>query len=122
MTQGQYQQQRGEIIARPGEELTQLWTLITELTGVLPLPSPLFLFRSSTDETEQLALNQAVVKQLKERSENVKGQAAHAGAGFPLRRFNLDISDGQSSRSLGFSWGGLRVERELMCRGIPNGD
>lgn len=43
---------------------------------------------------EQLAANQAMVKQLKERSENVKGQAAHAGAGFPLRRFNLDISDG----------------------------
>jgi hypothetical protein len=35
------------------------------------------------------------VKQLKERAENVKGQAAHAGAGFPLRRFNLDISDGE---------------------------
>ena len=35
------------------------------------------------------------MKQLKERAENVKGQAAHAGAGFPLRRFNLDISDGE---------------------------
>ena len=63
-----------------------------------------------------------MVKQLKERSENVKGQAAHAGAGFPLRRFNLDITDGQSSLTLGFSWGRVRVERELMCRGIPDGD
>lgn len=29
------------------------------------------------------------------RSDNVKGQAAHVGTGFPLRRFNLDIADGE---------------------------
>lgn len=46
---------------------------------------------------DQLASNRALVTQLKGRSENVKGQAAHVGTGFPLRRFNLDISDGKSS-------------------------
>lgn len=30
-----------------------------------------------------------------DKAGNVKGQAVHAGAGFPLRRFNLDISDGE---------------------------
>ena len=45
--------------------------------------------------SEQLASNRALVTQLKGRGENVKGQAAHVGTGFPLRRFNLDISDGK---------------------------
>lgn len=44
---------------------------------------------------EQLAANRALVTQLKSRSDNVKGQATHVGAGFPLRRFNVDISDGE---------------------------
>ncbi|TXT13712.1 hypothetical protein VHUM_01079 [Vanrija humicola] len=56
------------------EELMKVWALVNELS-------------------EQLANNRALVQQLKSRTENVKGQAVHAGAGFPLRRFNLDISD-----------------------------
>jgi hypothetical protein len=28
-----------------------------------------------------------------------QGQAAHAGTGFPLRRFNVDISDGGCART-----------------------
>lgn len=44
---------------------------------------------------EQLANNRALVQQLKARTDNVKGQAVHVGAGFPLRRFNLDIGDGE---------------------------
>ncbi|KAK8844106.1 hypothetical protein IAR55_006900 [Kwoniella newhampshirensis] len=55
------------------DELSRLWSLVGELT-------------------EQLSNNRALVTQLKSRSENVKGQAAHVGTGFPLRRFNLDIS------------------------------
>ena len=49
---------------------------------------------------DQLASNRALVTQLKGRSENVKGQAAHVGTGFPLRRFNLDISDGKLAQPL----------------------
>ena len=45
--------------------------------------------------SDQLAANRALVTQLKGRGDNVKGQAAHVGTGFPLRRFNLDISDGK---------------------------
>ncbi|KAL1411154.1 hypothetical protein Q8F55_002104 [Vanrija albida] len=56
------------------EELMKVWALVNELS-------------------EQLANNRALVQQLKSRTENVKGQSVHAGAGFPLRRFNLDISD-----------------------------
>ncbi|WWC98023.1 hypothetical protein V866_004912 [Kwoniella sp. B9012] len=56
------------------DELSRLWGLVGELS-------------------DQLAQNRALVTQLKSRSENVKGQAAHVGTGFPLRRFNLDISN-----------------------------
>ncbi|WWC91165.1 uncharacterized protein L201_006106 [Kwoniella dendrophila CBS 6074] len=56
------------------DELSRLWGLVGELS-------------------EQLASNRALVTQLKSRSDNVKGQAAHVGTGFPLRRFNLDISN-----------------------------
>ncbi|CAK9779930.1 hypothetical protein CC85DRAFT_287600 [Cutaneotrichosporon oleaginosum] len=56
------------------EEMMKLWGLVNELS-------------------EQLANNRALVEQLKSRADNVKGQAVHVGAGFPLRRFNLDISD-----------------------------
>ncbi|WWC73054.1 uncharacterized protein I206_107019 [Kwoniella pini CBS 10737] len=56
------------------DELSRLWGLVGELS-------------------EQLANNRALVTQLKSRSDNVKGQAAHVGTGFPLRRFNLDISN-----------------------------
>ncbi|WWC63985.1 uncharacterized protein I303_106591 [Kwoniella dejecticola CBS 10117] len=56
------------------DELSRLWGLVGELS-------------------EQLANNRALVTQLKSRSDNVKGQAVHAGAGFPLRRFNLDITN-----------------------------
>lgn len=55
----------------------------------------LLLLQARADDTEQLANNRALVQQLKARTENVKGQAVHVGAGFPLRRFNLDISDGE---------------------------
>ncbi|BEI84307.1 hypothetical protein CcaverHIS002_0409110 [Cutaneotrichosporon cavernicola] len=56
------------------EEMMKLWGLVNELS-------------------EQLANNRALVEQLKSRADNVKGQATHVGAGFPLRRFNLDIAD-----------------------------
>ncbi|KAK4687245.1 hypothetical protein P7C73_g2879, partial [Tremellales sp. Uapishka_1] len=56
------------------EELMRIWGLVGELS-------------------EQLSSNRAIVAQLRGRGENVKGQAAHVGTGFPLRRFNLDISD-----------------------------
>ncbi|WVN87918.1 uncharacterized protein L203_103115 [Cryptococcus depauperatus CBS 7841] len=56
------------------EELLRLWSLVGELS-------------------EQLSNNRALVTQLQARAENVKGQAVHAGTGFPLRRFNLDISN-----------------------------
>ncbi|XAO25050.1 hypothetical protein I312_103859 [Cryptococcus bacillisporus CA1280] len=56
------------------EELVRLWSLVGELS-------------------EQLSNNRALVAQLKARAENVKGQAVHVGTGFPLRRFNLDISN-----------------------------
>ncbi|WVW79406.1 hypothetical protein I302_101375 [Kwoniella bestiolae CBS 10118] len=56
------------------DELSRLWGLVGELS-------------------DQLAHNRALVTQLKSRSDNVKGQAAHVGTGFPLRRFNLDISN-----------------------------
>ncbi|WVR09036.1 hypothetical protein IAU60_006096 [Kwoniella sp. DSM 27419] len=56
------------------DELSRLWGIVGELS-------------------DQLSNNRALVTQLKARSENVKGQAAHVGAGFPLRRFNLDISN-----------------------------
>lgn len=56
------------------EELLRLWSLVGELS-------------------EQLSNNRALVAQLKARAENVKGQAVHVGTGFPLRRFNLDISN-----------------------------
>ncbi|WRT69111.1 uncharacterized protein IL334_006095 [Kwoniella shivajii] len=56
------------------DELSRLWGLVGELS-------------------DQLSNNRALVTQLKSRSENVKGQAAHVGTGFPLRRFNLDISN-----------------------------
>ncbi|OWT38688.1 hypothetical protein J008_04008 [Cryptococcus neoformans] len=56
------------------EELLRLWSLVGELS-------------------EQLSNNRALVTQLKARAENVKGQAVHVGTGFPLRRFNLDISN-----------------------------
>ncbi|WVQ81282.1 hypothetical protein IAT38_003405 [Cryptococcus sp. DSM 104549] len=56
------------------DELMRLWGLVGELS-------------------EQLSNNRALVTQLKARSENVKGQAVHVGTGFPLRRFNLDITN-----------------------------
>ncbi|WWD21235.1 hypothetical protein CI109_105719 [Kwoniella shandongensis] len=56
------------------DELSRLWGLVGELS-------------------EQLSNNRALVTQLKSRSDNVKGQAAHVGTGFPLRRFNLDITN-----------------------------
>ncbi|OCF40954.1 hypothetical protein I317_05232 [Kwoniella heveanensis CBS 569] len=62
-------------------ELSRLWALIGDLS-------------------EQLANNRALIIQLKSRSENVKGQAAHVGTGFPLRRFNLDISNEQFQSEL----------------------
>ncbi|WVQ93188.1 hypothetical protein IAU59_000252 [Kwoniella sp. CBS 9459] len=62
-------------------ELSRLWALVGDLS-------------------EQLANNRALVIQLKSRSENVKGQAAHVGTGFPLRRFNLDISNEQFQSEL----------------------
>jgi hypothetical protein len=46
-------------------------------------------------KTAQLTANRAIIKDLKTRSDNVKGQAMHVGTGFPLRRFNLDIADGK---------------------------
>lgn len=45
--------------------------------------------------TEHLASNNKLLSQLKSQSEIVKGQATHTGVGFPLRRFNIDIDDGQ---------------------------
>ncbi|EIW67088.1 hypothetical protein TREMEDRAFT_64957 [Tremella mesenterica DSM 1558] len=57
------------------EDLTRIWALVGQLS-------------------EQLQTNRALVLQLKAKSENVKGQATHVGTGFPLRRFNLDISNG----------------------------
>lgn len=77
------------------EELTRIWGLVSELSGkfiAIPLGHlhPVPADRAS----EQLSHNRMVVAQLRARSDNVKGQAAHVGAGFPLRRFNLDISDG----------------------------
>ncbi|WVF65516.1 hypothetical protein IAT40_000244 [Kwoniella sp. CBS 6097] len=62
-------------------ELSRLWALVGDLS-------------------EQLANNRALVIQLKSRSDNVKGQAAHVGTGFPLRRFNLDISNEQFQSEL----------------------
>ncbi|ODN95820.1 hypothetical protein L198_04438 [Cryptococcus wingfieldii CBS 7118] len=55
------------------EELYRLWSLVGELS-------------------EQLSNNRALVTQLKARADNVQGQAVHVGTGFPLRRFNVDIS------------------------------
>ncbi|ODN74481.1 hypothetical protein L202_06865 [Cryptococcus amylolentus CBS 6039] len=55
------------------EELYRLWSLVGELS-------------------EQLSNNRALVTQLKARADNIQGQAVHAGTGFPLRRFNVDIS------------------------------
>ncbi|ORY28801.1 hypothetical protein BCR39DRAFT_559365 [Naematelia encephala] len=51
------------------------------------------LYSSVCDLSEQNEKNQAMIAELKARNDNIKGQAAHIGNGFPLRRFNLDISD-----------------------------
>ncbi|GFZ47096.1 hypothetical protein JCM24511_04838 [Saitozyma sp. JCM 24511] len=74
------------------DELGRIWALVGELS-------------------EQLNANRALVAQLKSRSDNVKGQAAHAGTGFPLRRFNLDISEDMRSFPFQKWW----VRTELMC-------
>ncbi|KAL7420990.1 hypothetical protein Q5752_003874 [Cryptotrichosporon argae] len=56
------------------DDLVKVWTLLGDLI-------------------EQNNNNRALIEQLKARADNAKGQAAHVGTGFPLRRFNLDISD-----------------------------
>ncbi|RXK38991.1 hypothetical protein M231_03721 [Tremella mesenterica] len=63
------------------EDLTRIWALVGQLS-------------------EQLQTNRALVLQLKAKSENVKGQATHVGTGFPLRRFNLDISNEEFTSEL----------------------
>lgn len=71
-------------------ELMKVWELVNELSGTFPPHIPKLT-------AEQLANNRALVTQLQSRADNVKGQAVHVGSGFPLRRFNLDISDGEPS-------------------------
>lgn len=44
---------------------------------------------------DQLSNNNQLLEQLRTQSTVVKGQAVHTGVGFPLRRFNVDISDGE---------------------------
>ncbi|GMK57116.1 hypothetical protein CspeluHIS016_0309560 [Cutaneotrichosporon spelunceum] len=77
------------------EEMMKLWGLISELS-------------------EQLANNRALVEQLKSRADNVKGQAAHVGAGFPLRRFNLDIADEEFQTELEAFASHLALENQTL--------
>ncbi|KAJ9118312.1 hypothetical protein QFC22_004223 [Naganishia vaughanmartiniae] len=49
---------------------------------------------------EQLTANRALTEALKAQAIDVKGQSVHSGVGFPLRRFNIDITDEQFSSEL----------------------
>jgi hypothetical protein len=78
-------------------DLATVWSLVNELSGrYLVIISPV-VFR--TDHTlrpsDQLNNNNQLLEQLRTQSTVVKGQAVHTGVGFPLRRFNVDISDGE---------------------------
>lgn len=78
----------------------------------------LALSSSNLTLTEQLTANRTLTEALKNQASNVKvslyahvgegdadsrmvflvqGQALHNGVGFPLRRFNIDITDGMCS-------------------------
>ena len=73
------------------EELGRIYNLVGELSGILRFTVGV----TKLTRTAQLTANRAIIKDLKTRSDNVKGQAMHVGTGFPLRRFNLDIADGK---------------------------
>ncbi|CED83482.1 hypothetical protein [Phaffia rhodozyma] len=55
------------------EPIAKLWALVTELS-------------------DQLTQNRAVTSALQEQIAEVKNQAVHANTGFPLRRFNTDLT------------------------------
>ncbi|KAJ9099927.1 hypothetical protein QFC21_003932 [Naganishia friedmannii] len=63
------------------QDVAHLWELVNQLS-------------------EQLTANRALTEALKAQATDVKGQAVHSGVGFPLRRFNIDITDEQFSSEL----------------------
>ena len=69
----------------PGTELDKLWSLLAELSS-------------------QLSHNRQQTEELHRRAEELKTQAVHTQTGFTLRRFNTDVSLGQSFAAT--SWGG----------------
>ena len=73
------------------DELGRIYHLVGELSGMWCLTTE----KRKLTKTAQLTANRAIIKDLKTRSDNVRGQAMHVGTGFPLRRFNLDIADGK---------------------------
>ncbi|KAG7531361.1 hypothetical protein FFLO_04422 [Filobasidium floriforme] len=63
------------------QDLATVWNIVNQLS-------------------EQISNNNQLLSQLRSQSALVKGQAAHTGVGFPLRRFNIDISDEEFSTQL----------------------
>lgn len=58
------------------EDFQRLWSLLAELSG-------------------QLTANREQCEALKRQAEELKKQAIHTGTGYALRRFNVDLSQGE---------------------------